>query len=183
MRIIHSAWGRRCSNSWPGSLELAELSASLLTFWAKITSCSWSCSTLAGVVPQRITGRFVIWRSSCPILSKRRHSPRLRSHSEGCEMSETAKKFGGLVCVDGSAASHAAVAWGAREASMRGLPITLIHAIPPVIVGWPVGQLYAEMPEWQIDNARHAIDQARKTLRAGLGVSESPEILTEIVYS
>ncbi len=98
-------------------------------------------------------------------------------------MSETAGKYGVLICVDGSAASDAAVAWGAREAVMRRLPVTLIHAIPPVIVGWPVGQLYAEMPEWQIDNAKHAIDQARKTLRASLGGSEPPEMHTEIVYS
>jgi nucleotide-binding universal stress UspA family protein len=98
-------------------------------------------------------------------------------------MSENAGKYGILVCVDGSAASDAAVAWGAREAVMRRLPITLIHAIPPVIVGWPVGQLYAEMPEWQIDNAKHAIDQARKTLRVSLGECEPPETHTELVYS
>ena len=34
-------------------------------------------------------------------------------------MSETTKKHGILVCVDGSAASDAAVAWAAREAVMR----------------------------------------------------------------
>jgi nucleotide-binding universal stress UspA family protein len=98
-------------------------------------------------------------------------------------MSETAKKFGVLICVDGSAASHAAVAWGAREAILRRLPITLMHAIPPVIVGWPVGQLYADMPEWQVENAQHAIDLGHKTLRASLGESESPETHTEVVYS
>jgi nucleotide-binding universal stress UspA family protein len=98
-------------------------------------------------------------------------------------MSEIAGEFGVLVCVDGSAASDAAVAWGAREASMRRLPVTLMHAIPPVVVGWPVGQLYADMPEWQMNNAQHAVDQARKTLRASLSESEPPEIHTEIVYS
>jgi nucleotide-binding universal stress UspA family protein len=66
---------------------------------------------------------------------------------------------------------------------MRRLPITLMHAIPPVVVGWPVGQLYADMPEWQIENSQHAMDQARKTLRASLGESEQPEMHTEIVYS
>ncbi len=98
-------------------------------------------------------------------------------------MTEDAKKYGVLVCVDGSAASDAAVAWGTREAIMRGLPITLMHAVPPVVVGWPVGQLYAEMPEWQYDSAQHVIDQARKTLGAGLGDAESPKIHTETVYS
>ncbi|MGZ4578197.1 MAG: universal stress protein [Mycobacterium sp.] len=98
-------------------------------------------------------------------------------------MTENAKKYGVLVCVDGSAASDAAVAWGTREAIMRDLPITLVHAVPPVVVGWPVGQLYADMPEWQHDSAQHVIDQARKALNASLGDSKPPEIHTETVYS
>ncbi|MGO9928066.1 MAG: universal stress protein [Mycobacterium sp.] len=75
------------------------------------------------------------------------------------------------------------MAWGAREAVMRKLPITLMHAVPPVVVGWPVGQLYADMPEWQQDDARQVIDQARKTLGSSLGESEPPEIHTELIYS
>jgi nucleotide-binding universal stress UspA family protein len=98
-------------------------------------------------------------------------------------MSKSAGKFGVLVCVDGSAASDAAVAWGTREAIMRKLPITLMHAVPPVVVGWPVGQLYADMPEWQQDDAQRVIDQARETLGAGLSGAEPPEIRTEVVYS
>jgi nucleotide-binding universal stress UspA family protein len=92
-------------------------------------------------------------------------------------------KFGVLVCVDGSPASDAAVAWGAREAIMRELPVTLMHAVAPVVVEWPVGQLYDEMPEWQHDDARHVVDQARKTLSAALAGAQPPEIRTEMVYS
>ena len=40
-----------------------------------------------------------------------------------------------------------------------------------------------DMPEWQKENGQHVIDQARKTLSASLGDSESPEIRTEMVYS
>ncbi len=98
-------------------------------------------------------------------------------------MAESGKKHGVLVCVDGSAASDAAVAWGAREAVMRGMPITLMHAVPPVVVGWPVGQLYTDMPEWQQDSAQHVIDQARAALAASLGGAEPPEIRTRTVYS
>jgi nucleotide-binding universal stress UspA family protein len=98
-------------------------------------------------------------------------------------MSKTTRQYGVLVCVDGSAASDAAVVWGTREAIMRQLPITLVHAISPVVVGWPVGQLYTDMPEWQKENGQHVIDQARKTLSANLGESEPPEIHTEMVYS
>jgi nucleotide-binding universal stress UspA family protein len=49
-------------------------------------------------------------------------------------MSERKKKYGILACVDGSAASDAAIAWATREAVMRQLPITLMHAVPPVVV-------------------------------------------------
>ena len=98
-------------------------------------------------------------------------------------MSETARKHGILVCVDGSAASDAAVVWATREAIMRHLPITLIHAVPPVVVGWPVGQLYTVMPDWQKENGQHALDQARKTLSANRNEAEPPEIRTEMVYS
>jgi nucleotide-binding universal stress UspA family protein len=56
-------------------------------------------------------------------------------------------------------------------------------AVPPVVVGWPVGQLYADMPGWQQENGQHVVDQARKTLIAYLGASEPPEIRTEMVYS
>ncbi|OBH30188.1 universal stress protein [Mycobacterium sp. E342] len=98
-------------------------------------------------------------------------------------MTGNGKRHGVLVCVDGSAASDAAVAWGTREAVMRGMPITLMHAVPPVVVGWPVGQLYADMPEWQQDGAQQVINRAREALGASLGGSEPPEIRTQTVYS
>lgn len=98
-------------------------------------------------------------------------------------MPETKRKHGILVCVDGSGASDAAVAWATREAIMRRLPITLMHIVAPVVVGWPMGQLYAEIPERQNEEGQHVIEQARKTLSANVGESEPPEIHTEMVYS
>lgn len=98
-------------------------------------------------------------------------------------MSETTTKHGILVCVDGSSASDAAVAWATREAVMRNLPITLMHAVAPIVVGWPVGQLYTAMPDWQKETAQHALEQARKVLSANQNESELPEIHTEMVYS
>lgn len=98
-------------------------------------------------------------------------------------MTDNAKKYGVLVCVDGSAASDAAVAWGTREAIMRHLPITLMNAVAPVVVGWPMGQLYADMAEWQRDDARDVIDRARKVLDASLDGAGEPEIRSETVYS
>lgn len=93
------------------------------------------------------------------------------------------KNRGILVSVDGSAASDAAVAWATREATMRALPITLMHAVPPVVVGWPAGQLYADMPDWQRESAQQVLDQARKEVTTQVDSSETPEIHTEMTYS
>lgn len=98
-------------------------------------------------------------------------------------MSEGSSKQAILVCVDGSAASHAAVAWATHEAVIRELPITVMHAISPVVVGWPVGQMYADMTEWQQENGQDVVDDALKTLSANLGESTPPEIHTQMVYS
>lgn len=98
-------------------------------------------------------------------------------------MSEAKTKYGVLVCVDGSPESDAAVVWATHEAVMRHMPITLLHAVTPLVVGWPVGQLYTDMPEWQKDDAQNVIEQARKTLTNNLGEAKPPEVHTEMVYS
>ncbi|EUA06326.1 universal stress protein [Mycobacterium kansasii 732] len=98
-------------------------------------------------------------------------------------MSRDTTQYGILVGVDGSAQSDAAVAWAACEASSRQMPVTLMHGVAPVVVGWPVGQLYTEMPEWQKDEARTVIERARRALDESLGESRPPDVRTEVVYS
>lgn len=93
------------------------------------------------------------------------------------------KGRGIVVCVDGSAAAEAAVAWATREAGLHDLPLTLIHAVAPVVVGWPVGLLYADMPEWQHETAQQVMDQARKLVNASLNGAKPHEIRTEVIYS
>jgi nucleotide-binding universal stress UspA family protein len=107
----------------------------------------------------------------------------MRFHRKESGMSEATAKYGVLVCVDGSPESDAAVAWATREAVMRHMPITLLHAVTPVVVGWPVGQLYADMPEWQKDDAQNVIERARKTLTSNLGEAKPPAVHIEMVYS
>lgn len=98
-------------------------------------------------------------------------------------MSATTTKYGILVAVDGSAESDAAVAWATREAIMRQLPITLLHVVEQIVVGWPVSQAFEDMPDWQKDNAQDVIDQAHKTVSASAGESEPPDVNTEIAYA
>lgn len=97
-------------------------------------------------------------------------------------MAEATTKYGLLVAVDGSAESDAAVQWAAREAVLRHAPITVMHVVAPVVVGWPVRHLQASFDESQEENARHVIGQAQKSLHASLGDAEPPEVRTEVQH-
>jgi nucleotide-binding universal stress UspA family protein len=98
-------------------------------------------------------------------------------------MSENSTKYGILVGVDGSAESDAAVSWAAREASIHHEPVTLMHVVQPVVVNWPVGAGQSTVAEWQEDNARHAIDQGRKSFSAAVDVELPSDVRTEVAYS
>ncbi|MBO0879358.1 MAG: universal stress protein [Mycobacterium sp.] len=97
-------------------------------------------------------------------------------------MSETPSKYGILTGVDGSAQSDAAVSWAAREAALRHEPVTLLHVVQPVAVSWPIPGEQARIGEWQDENARHVIKQARKEFSAALDWSRPPEVRTEVLY-
>ena len=98
-------------------------------------------------------------------------------------MSVNAAKYGILVGVDGSAESDAAIRWAADEAVMRGLPVTLMHVVTPILVSWPLGPALANITEWQEDNARRVIAHAQKTLDASVSDTELPEARGEVRYA
>ena len=59
---------------------------------------------------------------------------------KGQQMSMPTTHHGIAVGVDGSPPSKVAVDWAAREASLRGLPLTLVHVIPSSLTRmWPAG--------------------------------------------
>lgn len=95
-------------------------------------------------------------------------------------MSEIPYQHGILVGVDGSRESDAAVRWATAEAVLRGLPITLMHVIAPIVVTWPVRYLESSYVEWQEDNARHVIERAQKTLLATIGEARPPAVRTKV---
>jgi len=98
-------------------------------------------------------------------------------------MFEAPTKYGIIVGVDGSVESDAAVSWAAREASMRHQLVTLMHVVQPVVVSWPVSPEQTTVAEWQDDNARHVIDQARNRLSSAMDQPRPPDIRTEVLYS
>ena len=95
-------------------------------------------------------------------------------------MSEATPKLGILVGVDGSAESEIAIRWAAYEAVLRDMPVTLMHAIVPVVVSWPVASLQASFDASQESHARDVIEQAQKTVLASAGESGSPVVHTEV---
>jgi nucleotide-binding universal stress UspA family protein len=98
-------------------------------------------------------------------------------------MSPTVTRFGILVGVDGSAESDAAIRWAIHEAVMRRAAMTLMHVVAPLAASWPMGPVYADITEWQRNNARHVLQQALKTVQATVSASQLPDLHTETLNS
>ncbi|MEV3901508.1 universal stress protein [Mycobacterium sp. NPDC050551] len=80
-------------------------------------------------------------------------------------MSELIEPNGVVVGVDGSPSSHVAVRWAAHEASMRHVPLTVVHAVssfafPASTLAWPTGQIPDEVFEIQENDARQIVADA-----------------------
>jgi nucleotide-binding universal stress UspA family protein len=88
-----------------------------------------------------------------------------------------------LVGVDGSAESDAAIRWATHEAVMRRAAMTLVHVVAPLAASWPMGPVYADITEWQRNNARHVLGQALKTLEATVSASQLPDVHTQTLNS
>lgn len=98
-------------------------------------------------------------------------------------MSQSGHATGILVGVDGSAESDAAIRWAAREAVMRHAPMTLVHVVAPVVARWPMEPMYANITEWQQDNARHVLEQGLKTAHACVDDARLVDVHTETLNS
>jgi nucleotide-binding universal stress UspA family protein len=92
-------------------------------------------------------------------------------------MSDNQSKLHGIVVgVDGSPASRVATDWAARDAELRGIPLTLVHVLPadeigPWVVDLPVSDKFAAARELR---AQKVIDDARGLVSAAIG--SAPEI-------
>src|SRR6476469_5770700 len=80
-------------------------------------------------------------------------------------MTERASHRGVVVGADGSASALAALRWATREAVMRHVPLTVVHAAPslPValsMVVWPAGRIPEEVLEGEEARARAVIEGA-----------------------
>lgn len=102
-------------------------------------------------------------------------------------MSGHASHHGVVVGTDGSASSHVAVRWAAREAAMHHVPLTVAHAVAPFRVAastalWPFGRVPAEVLESQENDARNTIARAVQVAEDSVDDADRPDIDSELYF-
>ena len=99
------------------------------------------------------------------------------------EMLSKKTGYGVIVGVDGSAASDAAVVWGAHDAALRGVPLTLMHVTSPVAPTWAQAPLLERLQGWQQQEGRNTLANACKIAEdTGIHVARI-EINAELLIS
>ncbi|VEG56558.1 UspA domain-containing protein [Mycolicibacterium aurum] len=91
-------------------------------------------------------------------------------------MTTSPTDLGILVGIDGSPEAHAALRWATEEAVLRQCPITLMHVVAPIVVTWPIESVVMSFTEWQEENAKHVIEQARETVRGSVDAASAPPV-------
>jgi len=91
--------------------------------------------------------------------------------------------LGMVVGIDDSPAATVAVQWAAREAELRRVPLTLVHAISPEIATWPNVRLPAGLARWHRDHGRRLLDDAFKVAEKACQHGGPTEVHTEILSS
>lgn len=105
-------------------------------------------------------------------------------------MSGQNKDFGILVGVDGSSYSHRAVRWATREATMRNVPLTVVHVVVTPAFG-PAPWLLTNAPLPLPADEDPALEQAGQAIIAdAIEVVEDasqgggpPEVISELFFS
>src|SRR5215831_2256946 len=101
-------------------------------------------------------------------------------NTESQEMSMSPTHHGIIVGVDGSPAARVAVDWAAREASLRHLPLTLVHVVP-----WAKLGMWHDMPvpidlEAQLEKqGREILCKARRTAEEAINGPGTITVETE----
>jgi nucleotide-binding universal stress UspA family protein len=98
-------------------------------------------------------------------------------------MSAPVKRYGIVAGVDGSAASNAAVFWAARDAAMRNVPLTLVHAFNAFVPTFPQIPMPTGVAEWQEDDGRKVLEQAVKIAEDAVPTERKIAITSEVKCS
>ncbi|ORV61748.1 universal stress protein UspA [Mycobacterium europaeum] len=98
-------------------------------------------------------------------------------------MSAPDQHRGIVVAVDGSPASDAAATWAAHEASMRKVPLTVVHAVTTPTATWPPVPYPDSLAVRLEDEGKKAIMHAIKLAKEVLPEDGTVTINRELVYS
>ena len=98
-------------------------------------------------------------------------------------MSSRNTRLGIVVGIDESPAAKVAVQWAARDAELRKIPLTLVHAISPDVATWPNVRLPAGLARWQRDRGRQLVDEAFKLVDEASQHGGPAEVHSEVLAS
>ena len=98
-------------------------------------------------------------------------------------MSAPDQQRGIVVAVDGSPASNAAAIWAARDAAMRKIPLTVVHAVTTPTATWPPVPYPESLAVRLEDEGKKAIMHAIKIAEEALPADRKVAINRELVYS
>jgi nucleotide-binding universal stress UspA family protein len=98
-------------------------------------------------------------------------------------MSVPVKQLGIVVAVDGSPASNAAVCWAARDAAMRHVSLTLVHAVVTPTATWPPVPYPDSLALRLEDEGKKAVMHAIKIAEDAMPADGKVTINRELVYS
>jgi nucleotide-binding universal stress UspA family protein len=97
-------------------------------------------------------------------------------------MSMPPTHHGIIVGVDGSPAARVAVDWAAREASLRHLPLTLVHVVPWATLGpWHDMPVPVDLEEQFDKQGREILLEARRTAEEAIKEPDTITVDTELV--
>lgn len=97
-------------------------------------------------------------------------------------MSTAMKRYGIVVGVDGSAASNAALDWAAKDAALRHVSLTLVHAVNMTPV-WPEVPMPTGTSVWREEEGRQILEQAVKTAQDVARTSGHIDINCQLLWS
>lgn len=88
-----------------------------------------------------------------------------------------------LVGVDGSPASNCAVDWAAREAAMRNVRLTIVHAVSPIGITLPHGAIPPSFSQWQVERAQTIVEDAAEIARQASPASRPIQIDSAVLFA
>jgi nucleotide-binding universal stress UspA family protein len=88
-----------------------------------------------------------------------------------------------VVGVDDSPAAKAAVAWAVRDAELRSVSLTLVHAVSPNLTTWQDAPLPPGLAQWQKDHGHRLLDDAVTIAEKTCHHGGSSQIHAEVLSS